>query len=100
MRIFTWLLRGLLFLLLIVLALQNTHPATVYLFFGTEWRAPMMLIVLATLVLGTVLGVLAMLPRVIQKRAATAATSPAAAPATAAAEPASLPDAAKREVVE
>jgi uncharacterized integral membrane protein len=100
MRIFTWLLRGFLFLLLIVLALQNTHPATVYLFFGTEWRAPMMLIVLTTLVVGTVLGVLAMLPRVLQKRAVTAAPAPAAASATAPAEGTSLPDALNREVVE
>jgi uncharacterized integral membrane protein len=85
MLIFTWLVRGILFLVLVVLALQNTHPATVYLFFGTEWRAPMMLIMLATLVLGAVLGVLAMLPRVLQKRvAATPAPSAitAAEPAT------------------
>lgn len=61
MRLFVWLLRAVLFLLLVVLALQNTHEAVLHLFFGSELRAPMMIIVLGAFAIGALLGVLAAL---------------------------------------
>ena len=67
MKIVTWFLRGVLFLLLVVLALQNTHEAVVRLYFGTEWRAPMMLVVLAAFAFGALCGILAVLPRLLSR---------------------------------
>ncbi|MDE2047514.1 MAG: DUF1049 domain-containing protein [Betaproteobacteria bacterium] len=85
MRIFTWLLRGVLFVLLVVLALQNTHEAVLHLFFGSEFRAPMMIIVLAAFAAGALLGVLAALSWRVGRRAPPA-PPPAAAPRPAARE--------------
>lgn len=86
MRIFTWLLRGVLFVLLVVLALQNTHEAVLHLFFGSEFRAPMMIIVLAAFAAGALLGVLAALSWRIGRRAPPAPPPAAAAPRAAARE--------------
>jgi uncharacterized integral membrane protein len=72
MRIVTWLLRAVLFLLLVVLALQNTHEAVVHFFFGTELRAPMMIVVLGAFALGALIGVLAALPWRLRRDAAPA----------------------------
>jgi uncharacterized integral membrane protein len=62
MRIFVWLFRGLIFFALFAFALNNQADASVKWFFGYEWRAPMVFIVLAAFVLGCVFGVLAMVP--------------------------------------
>ncbi len=62
MRVLTWLLRAFLFFTLFAFALNNQDEAAVRWFFGHEWRAPMVYIVLAAFALGCALGVLAMLP--------------------------------------
>ena len=62
MRLFTWLLRALVFFTLFAFALNNQHAAGVRWFFGYEWRAPMVFIVLAAFALGCALGVFAMVP--------------------------------------
>ena len=62
MRIFVWLFRGAIFFALFAFALNNQDAASVKWFFGYEWRAPMVFIVLAAFVLGCVFGVLAMVP--------------------------------------
>ena len=46
MRTLVWLLRALLFFTLFAFALNNSHEATVRWFFGHEWRAPQVIIVL------------------------------------------------------
>jgi uncharacterized integral membrane protein len=48
---------------LFAFALNNQHEAKVYFFFGTQWRSPMVLIVLMAFALGLVVGVLGMVPR-------------------------------------
>ena len=62
MRALNWLWRGLLFFVLFAFALNNQHVVDVRWFFGYQWQAPMVFIVLATFALGCVFGVLAMVP--------------------------------------
>ncbi len=62
MRIFVWLFRAAIFFSLFAFALNNQHDATVKWFFGQEWHAPMVFIVLIAFALGAVFGVLAMVP--------------------------------------
>lgn len=62
MRIFVWLFRAAVFFSLFAFALNNQHDATVKWFFGQEWHAPMVFIVLIAFALGAVFGVLAMVP--------------------------------------
>ena len=62
MRILVWLLRAAIFFTLFAFALNNQHDSGIRWFFGYEWRAPMVFIVLAAFALGCVFGVVAMLP--------------------------------------
>ena len=62
MRIFLWLVRAFVFFTLFAFALNNQQPASVRWFFGQEWRAPMVFIVLGAFSLGCALGVFAMVP--------------------------------------
>lgn len=62
MRFFTWLFRAFVFFALFAFALNNQHDASVKWFFGQEWRAPMVFIVLAAFGLGCAFGVFAMVP--------------------------------------
>ena len=62
MRVFVWLLRAIVFFTLFAFALNNQEPASVRLFFGQEWRAPMVFIVLAAFGLGCAFGIFAMVP--------------------------------------
>lgn len=62
MRTLTWLLRAAIFFVLFAFALNNQHEAVLKWFFGAQWRAPMVYIVLATFGLGCAFGVLAMVP--------------------------------------
>ena len=78
MRALTWLLRAAVFFVLFAFALNNNHEASLKWFFGREWHAPMVFIVLAAFAFGCALGIAAMLPswwkhrRVAQTRAGTA----------------------------
>ncbi|HMM87449.1 MAG: LapA family protein [Gammaproteobacteria bacterium] len=62
MRALVWLLRALVFFTLFAFALNNQQDAVVRWFFGVEWRAPMVIVVLAAFAAGCGLGVLAMTP--------------------------------------
>jgi len=79
MRLVVWLIRGFVFFALFAFALNNQQDATVRWFFGTEWRAPMVIVVLAAFAAGAAIGVLAMVPAWWRHRrsAARAATPPA-----------------------
>jgi lipopolysaccharide assembly protein A len=102
MKYLLWLLKAAIFFTLFAFALNNQHDATVYFFFGTSWRAPLVLVVLAAFAGGLMVGALGMLPGWWRHRAAaqspgtaatTTATSPAPSSASAplAALPADLP---------
>jgi putative membrane protein len=62
MRLLVWLVRAVVFFTLFAFALNNQHDAAVHWFFGQEWRAPMVFIVLAAFALGCAFGVVAMVP--------------------------------------
>jgi lipopolysaccharide assembly protein A len=67
---FKWLLNGAIFFTLFAFALNNQQDATVHFFFGTQWRSPMVLIVLAAFAAGLAVGVLGMVPRWWKQRSA------------------------------
>lgn len=58
-----WILKAAIFFTLFAFALNNPHEVVVHFFFGTEWRAPLVLVVLIVFVLGVALGALTMVPR-------------------------------------
>lgn len=62
MRILSWLLRALVFFTLFAFALNNQELVVVHGFFGIDWRAPLVIVVLLAFGAGSALGVLAMLP--------------------------------------
>ena len=70
MKYFTWLLKAAIFFTLFAFALNNQQDATVHFFFGTQWRAPLVLVVLAAFALGLAIGALGMVPRWLKHRAA------------------------------
>ncbi|MBT2302338.1 LapA family protein [Variovorax paradoxus] len=72
MKYLLWLLKAAIFFTLFAFALNNQHDATVYFFFGTHWRAPLVLVVLAAFAGGLVVGALGMLPGWWKHRSAAA----------------------------
>ncbi len=76
MKYLLWLLKAAIFFTLFAFALNNQQDATVHFFFGTQWRAPLVLVVLSAFTCGVAIGVLGMLPRWWRQRKAQA---PAAA---------------------
>jgi lipopolysaccharide assembly protein A len=62
-RLLKWVLKACIFFTLFAFALNNQHEASLHLFFGHQWRSPMVLIVLAAFAIGLVVGVLGMAPR-------------------------------------
>jgi len=62
MRTFVWLVRAAVFFTLFAFALNNQHASKVYWFFGYEWQAPMVFIVLAAFGIGCAFGIFAMVP--------------------------------------
>ncbi len=63
LKLLQWTLNAAVFFTLFAFALNNQHEAKVYFFFGTQWRSPMVLIVLTAFALGLVVGALGMVPR-------------------------------------
>ncbi|WP_374672365.1 lipopolysaccharide assembly LapA domain-containing protein [Acidovorax temperans] len=63
MKYLLWLLKAAIFFTLFAFALNNQQDATVHFFFGTQWRAPLVLVVLTAFAAGLVTGVLGMVPR-------------------------------------
>src|SRR6218665_3272034 len=84
MKYLLWLLKAAIFFTLFAFALNNPHDATVHFFFGTQWRARLVLVVLAAFSAGLAVGVLGMVPRwwrhpSAARRARVAVVAPAAA---------------------
>jgi uncharacterized integral membrane protein len=59
MRYLRWVLRLLVFILLLAFGIKNTDPVKVHYFLGWEWNAPLALVLLAFFVAGAALGVMA-----------------------------------------
>ena len=74
MKHILWLLKLVLkaaiFFTLFAFALNNQQDTTVHFFFGTQWRAPQVLVVLTAFAVGVAVGVLGMVPRWWKHRSA------------------------------
>ena len=70
MKYLMWLLKAAIFFTLFAFALNNQQVVAVYFFFGTLWKAPLVLVVLTAFTCGVSLGVLVMMPRWWKKRRA------------------------------
>ena len=82
MRVLVWIVRLAVFFTLFAFALNNQQEAALHWFFGQEWRAPMVFIVLAAFGLGCAFGIFAMVPawwrhRRVARRKATVGVSEA-----------------------
>lgn len=95
MKYLLWLLKAAIFFTLFAFALNNQQDATVHFFFGTQWRAPLVLVVLTAFSAGLIVGVLGMVPRWWRHRTA-ARRAQAASPASKQA-PAQTPTAAAED---
>ena len=94
MKYILWLLKAAIFFTLFAFALNNQQNATVHFFFGTQWTAPLVLVVLTAFAAGLVAGVLGMVPRWLKHRSAAqraAQPAPAATTPTATADTAETP---------
>ena len=87
MRALNWFIRLILFMLLFGLALNNLEPTVLHLLFGTQWKAPLFVLLLAAFTLGAVLGALAMLPGWMRHRRMRAAHAEKQNPEPTAIEP-------------
>ena len=62
-RLLQWILKAAVFFILLAFALNNREDATVHFFWGYQWQAPMVLVLLSVFALGLAVGVLGMVPR-------------------------------------
>ena len=63
-----WILKAAIFFTLFAFALNNQQDATVHFFFGNQWQAPQVLVVLTAFAMGVAVGVLGMVPWWWQQR--------------------------------
>ncbi|NIO41640.1 MAG: DUF1049 domain-containing protein [Burkholderiales bacterium] len=68
MKYLLWILRLLVFLVLLGFALKNTEPVAVKFYLGGEWQSPLVMVLLVAFICGVVAGVLASLGVVFRKR--------------------------------
>jgi putative membrane protein len=68
MRIVTWTIRLVLFLLLIALAAKNIEPVTLNFYFGLSRQAPLIVILFGAFAIGALFGMLALLTTVLRQR--------------------------------
>lgn len=68
MRYLTWFLRILLFALLLGFAVKNTETVALRYYFGFEWTAPLVLILLVFFAAGAGVGILACLGIMFRQR--------------------------------
>jgi uncharacterized integral membrane protein len=96
MKLFAWIVRIVVFVLLFVLALRNTAEASLQLFFNAVWHAPLILILFAAFALGAVAALASVAPGLMRQRmelarlrraAADTRASTTTAPSAAAAAP-------------
>lgn len=68
MRYLAWFFRILVFLLLLGFAVKNTDTASVRYFYGYEWQAPLVLVLLVFFGAGIAVGVAACLGAIFRQR--------------------------------
>jgi lipopolysaccharide assembly protein A len=73
MRYINWVLRVVLFIVLLGFAVKNDQPITLRYFFGYEWQSSLVIVLLIFFAAGASVGVLAMFANVLQQRREIAA---------------------------
>ena len=68
MRYLVWLLRAVMFIVLLGFAVKNDQSVVLRYFFGYEWQASLVVILLLFFALGMGIGVLAMLGNIFRQR--------------------------------
>jgi uncharacterized integral membrane protein len=68
MRIVTWTVRLLLFILLLAFAAKNTEPVALRFYFDLAWQAPLVALLLAFFAAGALFGVGAALATLLRQR--------------------------------
>jgi len=92
-----WVLKAAIFFTLFAFALNNQQDTTVHFFFGNQWQAPQVLVVLTAFSAGVAVGVVGMVPWWWQRRRQSKLTptvdapSPVTTPAGLTTAPASAP---------
>jgi lipopolysaccharide assembly protein A len=73
MKYLIWLVRAFVFLFLLGFAVKNDQPIVLRYFFGYEWHASLVLVLLLFFAAGTAIGMLAMLGNMLRQRKELAA---------------------------
>ena len=68
MRYLVWLFRAILFVVLLGFAVKNDQPVVLRYFFGFEWQASLVVILLLFFTVGMGIGVLALLGNIFRQR--------------------------------
>ncbi len=68
MRLLIWLLRSVVFVLLFGLAIKNSGPVELRVYFDAAWQAPLSLVMLGCFALGAAIGVTAAFATLIRQR--------------------------------
>ncbi len=68
MRYLTWLLRAILFLVLLGFAVKNDQPVVLRYFFGYEWQSSLVVALLLFFAVGVGVGMLAVLGNIFRLR--------------------------------
>ena len=68
MRVVTWTIRVLVFLLLVAFAAKNVEPVTLRFFFDLALQTPLVLALFAFFALGALFGILALLGTLLRQR--------------------------------
>lgn len=68
MRYLLWILKFILFVLVLSFAIKNTDMVSVRYYLGQEWQAPLVLVLLVFFCLGAAIGILASLAQLFRQR--------------------------------
>lgn len=68
MRYLAWVVKALMFILVLGFALKNADPVEVRYYLGYSWQAPLVFVLLVFFCLGVVAGIFAGLSRVYRQR--------------------------------
>ena len=79
MRYLLWIIKFLVFLLLLSFAVKNADPVTVRYYLGHEWQVPLIFVLLVAFCTGAAIGVLACLGQLFRLRRELAALKSGAA---------------------
>lgn len=68
MRYLGWLIKAVVFILLLGFALKNSEVVTVRYYLDYVWEAPLVLVLLGFFAMGAITGLLAIMPHLIRQR--------------------------------